>query len=118
MLSYAHEPLRLRNLEAFRSLGGIAPVTQQSGKRRQVILRRARSQPLNNALYHWARIAVLRDTHSRQHYDQLRDKGHGYARALRGVIDRILPIAIAMLRDRTLYDPSRRSTNNRKANES
>jgi hypothetical protein len=81
-------------------------------------LRRARSQPLNVALYHWARIAVLRDTHSRHHYDQLRDKGHGYARALRGVIDRILSIAIAMLRDRTLYDPSQRSTNNRKGNDS
>lgn len=118
VLSYAHDPVRLRNLEAFRSLGGIAPVTQQSGKRRQVILRRARSQPLNNALYHWARIAVRRDTHFRHHYDQLRDKGHRHARALRGVMDRILPIAIAMLRDRTLYDPSRRSKNDRKDNDS
>jgi transposase len=118
VLSYAHEPVRLQNFQAFRSLGGIAPVTKQSGKRRQVLLRRACSQPLNNALYHWARIAVLRDTHSRQHYDQLRDKGHGHARALRGVMDRILTITIAMLRDRTLYDPSRRSTNKRRGYDS
>ncbi len=111
VLSYAHDPVRLRNLEAFRSLGGIAPVTKQSGKRRQVFLRRARSQPLNNALHHWARIAVLRDTHTKQHYDRLRDRGHSHARALRGVMDRILPVAIAMLRDRTLYDSSQRSIN-------
>ena len=110
VLSYAHDPVRLRNLEAFRSLGGIAPVTKQSGKRRQVLLRRARSQPLNNALHHWARIAVLRDPHSKQHYDRLRSRGHSYARALRGVMDRILPVAMAMIRDRTLYDPSQRST--------
>lgn len=113
LLSHAHDPVRLRNLEALRSLGGIAPVTKQSGKRRQVLLRRARSLPLNNALYHWARIAVLRDDFFRQHYDRLRQRGHSHARALRGVMDRILPIVIAMLRARTLYDPSRRSLGER-----
>ena len=118
VLCYAHDPVRLRNLEAFRSLGGIAPVTKQSGKRRQVLLRRARSQPLNNALYHWARIAVLRDPHSKEHYDRLRAGGHSHARALRGVMDRILPIAMAMLRDQTLYDPARRSTTRRSGDDS
>ena len=118
VLCYAHDPVRLRNLEAFRSLGGIAPVTKQSGKRRQVLLRRARSQPLNNALYHWARIAVLRDPHSKEHYDRLRARGHSHARALRGVMDRILPIAMAMLRNQTLYDPARRSTTRRSGDDS
>ena len=112
VLSYAHGPVRLRNLDAFRSLGGIAPVTKKSGKRGQlrpqILMRRARSLPLNNALHHWARVAVLRDSHFREHYDRLRAKGHSYARALRGVMDRILSIAVAMLRDQTLYDPSRR----------
>jgi transposase len=117
LLSFAHEPIRLRNLDAFRSLGGIAPVTKKSGKRGQlkpqILMRRARSVPLNNALHHWARIAVLRDRHFSEHYQQLRDRGHSYARALRGVMDRILAIAVAMLRDRTLYDPQRRSTKKR-----
>jgi transposase len=113
LLSYAHDPVRLRNLQALRSLAGIAPVTKQSGKRRHVLLRRARSLPLNNALYHWARIAVLRDTAFKDHYNRLRERGHGHARALRGVMDRILPIAIAMLRNGTLYDPSRRSNEKR-----
>jgi len=114
VLSYAHDPVRLRNLDAFRSLGGIAPVTKQSGKRRQVLFRRARSQPLNNALHHWARIAVLRDLHIKDHYDRLRERGHGHARALRGVMDRILATALAMLRDATLYDPARRSSETRR----
>ena len=118
VLCYANDPVRLRNLQAFRSLGGIAPVTKQSGKRRQVLLRRARSQPLNNALYHWARIAVLRDPHSKEHYDRLRARGHSHARALRGVMDRILPIAMAMLRNQTLYDPARRSTTRRSGDDS
>jgi len=109
VLSYAHDPVRLRNFDAFRSLGGIAPVTQKSGKQKPLILmRRARSLPLNNALHHWARIAVIRDPHFKDHYDRLRATGHSYARALRGVMDRILAIAVAMLRDQTLYDPARR----------
>lgn len=111
VLSFAHDPVRLRNLDAFRSLSGIAPVTKKSGKRGerrpQVLMRRARSLPLNNALHHWARIAVLRDPHFKAHYEKLRAKGHTHARALRGVMDRILAIAVAMLRDQTLYDPAR-----------
>ena len=113
VLSYAHDPVRLRNLEAFRSLSGIAPVTQKSGKRGQkkpkILMRRARSLPLNNALHHWARVAVLQDHTFKEHYDRLRARGHSHARTLRGVMDRILTIAVAMLRDRTLYDPARRS---------
>lgn len=108
LLCFAHDAVRLRSLDALRSLGGVAPVTKQSGKRRQVLLRRARSQPLNFALHHWAHMAVLRDAKSEQHYRRLRDKGHSHARALRGVIDRLLSVAVAMLRDRSLYDPTKR----------
>ena len=71
-------------------------------------MRRACIPILRKALYHWARIAVMRDPHFKQHYATLRDGGHFHARALRGVMDRILTIAVAMLRDGTLYDPSRR----------
>ena len=109
VLAHAHDAIRLRNLVALRSLGGIAPVTKQSGKRRHVLMRRARSQPLNYALHHWAHMAVLRDPHFKLHYQSLRAKGHRHARALRGVMDRILAIAVAMLRDKTLYAPSRRN---------
>ena len=88
--------------------------TQKSGKRGQkkpkILIRRARSLPLNNALHHWARVAVLREPHFKHHYQRLRARGHSHARALRGVMDRILAIAVAMLREQTLYDPARRST--------
>jgi transposase len=108
VLSHGYDAIRSRNLNALRSLGGIAPVTRQSGNRRQVLMRRARSQPLNYALHHWAHMAVLRDSHFELHYRRLRAKGHTHARALRGLMDRILTIAVAMLRDRTRYDESRR----------
>jgi transposase len=114
VLSHAHDAIRLRNLGALRSLGGIAPVTKQSGNRRQVLIRRARSQPLNYALHHWAHMAVQRDLHFKLHYRRLRAKGHSHARALRGLMDRILTIAVAMLRDKTRYDESRRKNKTKK----
>ncbi len=107
VLSHAPEAIHQRDLAACRSLGGIAPVTKKSGRRRQVIMRRSCIPLLRKALYHWARIAVMRDSHFRHHYDTLRASGHHHARALRGVMDRILTIAMAMLRQGTLYDPSR-----------
>jgi transposase len=107
LLSYATEAIQHRDLAALRSLSGIAPVTKKSGKRRQVIMRRACIRLLRGALYHWARIAVMRDSHFKHHYSTLRAAGHHHARALRGVMDRILTIAMAMLRQGTLYDPSR-----------
>jgi len=108
MLTYAHEPIRLRHLDALRSLSGIAPVTKQSGRRRIVLLRRSRSQPLNYAVHHWAQIAVRHDHKSKQHYDRLRNNGHPHARALRGVADRLLTVAVAMLRNRSFYQSERR----------
>ncbi|MFQ5792500.1 MAG: hypothetical protein ACE5JI_18675 [Acidobacteriota bacterium] len=53
-------------------------------------------------------MAVLRDPNFKQHYDRLRFCGHMHGRALRGVMDRILTVAVAMLRRGTLYEPSRR----------
>ena len=46
------------------------------------------------------------DHTSRAKCEALRARGHGYARALRSVADRLLNVACAMLRDGTLFDPS------------
>src|SRR2546428_13785774 len=40
-------------------------------------------------------------------YEALRAKGQRHGQALRNVADRILRILMAMLRDRTVYDPCR-----------
>jgi transposase len=71
-----------------------------------VVLRRyACNQRLRNATYYWAQNAVRFDATSRAKYDALRAKGHGHARALRSVIDRLLKVACAMLNSGTLFDP-------------
>lgn len=103
LLAEAWEPLRRRDYHALRNLCGVAPVTRRSGKTNIVLRRRACHPRLANAMYHWARIAVRYDRVSRLKYEALRERGHGYARALRSVADRLLNVACAMLRDRTLF---------------
>ena len=102
-------PIKERDYHALRAYGGIAPVTRQSGKSRQVSMRYRCNGRLRNAFYHWARISVQNDAHSRAHFDRLRQAGHNYNRALRGVADRLLAVLIAMLRSGQAYDANRRS---------
>jgi hypothetical protein len=70
-------------------------------------MRYACNPRLRYAFHHWARIAVQVDPRCRAHYDRLRQQGHGYARALRGVADRLLAVLVAMLKNGTLYDAER-----------
>ncbi len=77
-------PIKERDYHPLRAYGGIAPVTRQSGKSRQVSMRYRCNGLLRNAFYHWARISVQNDARSRAHFDRLRQAGHNYNRALRG----------------------------------
>ena len=107
MLAEASQPLAERNYHALRAHAGVAPVTKQSGKRAQVVMRRACDPRLRNAVYHWARVSTQVDAHSRAQYAALRERGHTHGRALRSVADRLLRVLVAMLKSATLYDPNR-----------
>jgi transposase len=107
MLTEAAQPLAERDYHALRAHTGVAPVTRQSGKRKQVAMRHACNGRLLEAVYHWARISVQHDERSTTAYAAHRARGHTHGRALRGVADRLLRILIAMLKTRTLYDPHR-----------
>src|SRR5262252_1216215 len=103
----AAQPLAQRDLQVLRTHGGVAPVTRQSGKRRQVVMRRGCNPRLRQALYHMARVAMQRDAHFSQVYEALRAKGQRHGQALRTIGDRVLRILMAMLRERICYDASR-----------
>jgi transposase len=109
MLAEASQPLEERDYHALRALGGVAPITRQSGKRCVVIMRRACNSRLRNAFYHWARCAMICDDACREVYRAQRARGHSHGRALRTVSDRLLRILVAMLKSGSLYD-SRRAT--------
>jgi transposase len=108
MLAEASRLLAARDYHGLRTQAGVAPVTRQSGKRLLVGMRYACNPRLRNALYYWGFISVPCDAHSRHHYQRLRGRGHSHGRALRGVVDRLLTVLMAMLADQTTYDPARR----------
>ena len=112
LLAEAHDPLRRRDYQALRCLSGVAPVTKRSGKSLIVIRRLAAHNRLQDAVYHWAAVAAQRDPVSRAKYRALRARGHGHARALRSVGDRLLGVACAMLESQTRFNPERRALAN------
>jgi len=107
MLTEAGRPLKQCERSMLRARCGIAPVTKRSGKMLLVHMRYACNERLRQACHYWANSAVQHDARAAAHYHRLRASGCNHARALRGVADRLLDVLIAMLRDRTLYDPTR-----------
>lgn len=108
MLAEASQALRERDYHALRAYSGIAPVTRRSGKKCVVSMRQGCNERLRNAMYHWSRVSVQHDSVSREHYRRLRSVGHAHGRALRGVMDRLLAVLIAMLKSGQPYDAARR----------
>ena len=109
LLAEAHDPLQRRDYQALRCLSGVAPVTKRSGKSMIVVRRLAAHNRLQDAVYHWAGVATQHDPVSKAKYASLRARGHGHARALRSVADRLLSVACAMLQNRTVFDPALRT---------
>jgi transposase len=105
LLAEACEPLRLRQYHVLRGLSGQAPVTRRSGKSIIVLRRYACNARLRNALFHWARGAIQHDPVSKRRYAELRQRGHGHARALRTIGDRLLYVLCTLLQRQQLYDP-------------
>jgi transposase len=107
LLAEAFEPLQRRDYHALRLLTGVAPVTRRSGKSKQVLRRYAVNRRLANALHYWADAARRHDPLAKAKYAALRARGCSHGRALRGVGDRLLSVACAMLRTQSEFDPDR-----------
>lgn len=120
VLAEASRPLRDRDYQALRTLGGVAPVTRSTGKQEKrrkprwcqnqapAQMRYACNARLRKALYHAAAAAAQHHDEWKPLYAELRGRGHSHARACRGLADRLLNVLMAMLRTRSLYDPSKR----------
>jgi transposase len=105
LLTEAAGPIKRRDYAALRTLSGVAPVTKRSGKSCLVTMRYAAQVRLRNAVFHWARVAVLNDPKCASRSAARRARGHSYGRALRGVADRRLGVACVLLQRGMLFDP-------------
>ena len=106
MLAEAPDALQRRDYHALRNLCGSAPVTRRSGKSCIVMRRRACNRRLSNAAFNWGRVATQHDPVSKAKYMALRARGHGHARAIRSVVDRLLYVACTMFENGSPFDPA------------
>ena len=92
--------------QVLRTHGGVAPVTRQSGKRRQVVMRRGVIHACGMRCITW-RASPCNVMCTSAKCMRLWAKGHRHGQALRTIGDRLLRIQMAMLRERICYDASR-----------
>jgi transposase len=95
---------RFADVQTLKAYGGTSPVTVQSGKYRDVHIRRACNGHLRRALHLAARYAMTSAGWARRLYDKLRADGKSYGRALRAVADQLLEMLYVILTKRTPYD--------------
>lgn len=107
LYSEAAGALRRRDYQELRSLGGVAPVTKQSGKTRFVTRRQACNGRLRQSLHHAANVSRRHVDHWRKMYLAMRERGLSHPRALRGIADRMLKVLIALLRQRQYFQPEK-----------
>lgn len=115
MLTEARVALQARDYQALRRLAGVAPVSKRTGgrsKRPHVQRRHACNHRLREAFYHCGRVASQCDPRTQQHYRELRARGHTHGRAVRGVVDRLLKVLVAVLGSAQPYDRAKRPVQN------
>ena len=97
-----------RDYNALRSICGAAPVTKQSGGTRYVLMRKVCQPRLRVALHLSALQAIRVDPKFGDLYTRARARGQTVGRAIRNIVDRLLFLAIQLLKKNQLYDISLR----------
>jgi transposase len=97
--------------EGLQCFAGTAPVTQQSGKRRIVVIRRACNKILRATVHLWADLSRPNCAWAQAYYARKKEQGMGHAAALRCLAQRWLKILWRMWQDRTPYDEATHTRN-------
>jgi len=90
--------------KALQQLAGVVPVTQQSGKSKEVHFRRACQKDFRNAMHQFAFCSLRESEWARAAYHRARDRGQANAHALRTVAAQWLKILYRMWLTHTPYN--------------
>ncbi len=110
LLAEASRPLRDQDYQMLRATAGTSPVTRRSGalRRPSVVMRRACNPRLRQALHIAVGAVQLHYPAWRAEYAAQRQRSRSHGHTCRVVADKLLRVLIAMLKHRTLYDPTRK----------
>ena len=103
-LGESGEAFERRDYNALRSICGAAPVTKQSGGTRYVVMRQVCQPRLRVALHLSALQAIRVDPKFGDLYARARARGQTVGRAIRNIVDRLLFLAVQLLKKNQLYD--------------
>ena len=95
---------RYESAKALQQLAGVVPVTQQSGKTKEVHFRRACQKDFRNTMHQFAFCSLRKSEWARAAYDRARDRGQDHAHALRTVAAQWVKILYRMWVTRTPYN--------------
>lgn len=101
---FGDDPERYTDPKARKNYAATSPVTVASGNYRNVKARWVRNDRLHDAVTQWARLAICNSPGARAMYDEQREKGSGYHKAIRAVANRLVGCLHGCLISGTLYD--------------
>jgi len=93
--------------DTVRQLGGVSPVTKDSGKKKEVFMRRACRKKWRNTLHLFAQLSKARCLWAKAYYRLCRDRGDNHATALRKLAYKWLAIIYRMWQTQSTYDEQR-----------
>lgn len=97
---------RYASAAELQAYAGVAPVTVQSGRSRQVRMRRACPHFLRQTFHEFARCSLKQSRWARAYYEMLRAKGHGFHSAVRALAFKWIRILFHCWKKMQAYDES------------
>jgi transposase len=103
---FGSDRARFTSAQSLQQLSGTVPVTRQSGRRREVVIRRACQKPFRKTMHLFAFQTIERSAWARAFYDRARQAGQPHSLALRNLASKWLKVIYRMWQDRVPYEES------------
>jgi len=95
---------RYPSRESIQAVAGTCPVTRASGKRKQVLFRKACDREFRTYAQQWAKESLKKSPWAYAYFDSIRPRCHSISHAYRCLANRWLAIVWRLWFDRIVYD--------------
>lgn len=106
LVKFGDDRQRFPTAGAVQALAGTAPVTDQSGRRRTVLFRRACDHEFRTYAHQWASFSLTASPWAAAYFDQAQRRGLSFNHACRALANRWLAILWKLWQTRQTYDQS------------
>ena len=104
LAKFGDDRARFPTAASVQALAGTCPVTEASGKRRQVTFRHACDHEFRQIVVQWAKASLSQSVWAASYWEQLQTHCHSTSHAYRCLANRWLAVAWKCWQTRTPYD--------------